>query len=530
MTNAAASSTRQQLRSCIWLTFTFGAALAAAGCSGSQGPKGDPGPRGTQGDAGPRGPQGAQGDAGPQGPQGPQGLPGSGTSDAAVDSSTANLDQLTPEARHGLDLAAPLHIALDGKSSDQLEMIGYGSYLVNAVGGCNDCHQQVVPSTTGGPPKLNYLGGGTEFDIPAGGGFKVFARNLTSDPTTGLKLTEAQFIQALDTGADFKGVTGSAAPTKSLIVMPWPTFRWLTQADKKAIYAYLKVVPAVVNQVSDDVNKPTIPPAAAPTTYDEGSGAARALPSELMIDPGNVQRGIAMQPVPIPDPVFGLLPLGVQSQIGRGAYLVNGLAGCNDCHTNPDRDQTNKINTNGYLAGGRVFDIAATFGPTAPAQYGITRAMSADLTGATHGFFAEEHTTYELFKSIITEGKHVDDDPPAPLAPPMPWQTYRNMTDDDLASVYTYISNIPKRTGTNDKLTQPPSRFCGSADAGAPSCLPGETCSNGECIGGNCASADSCGACQPCTATAGGDGGTGLCATPPAPSPDGGVGCTTTGI
>src|SRR5689334_9399901 len=115
--NHTAPFALRQVGSRSWLTVTFGLMLAAAGCTGGKGPKGD------KGDPGP------QGDAGPQGPMGP---PGPGASDAAVDSAAPGLDQLTPEARHGLDLAAPLHLALDGKTTDQLEMIGYGSYLVNA--------------------------------------------------------------------------------------------------------------------------------------------------------------------------------------------------------------------------------------------------------------------------------------------------------------------------------------------------------------------------------------------------------------
>jgi hypothetical protein len=503
----------------LWLTMTCGVALLAGGCKGDKGDKGDPGPRG---DAGP------PGEAGPQGPAGPPGT--SAAVDAPVDAPDAPAapGELTLAARHGLELAAPLHMALAGRTTAELEAIGYGSYLVNAVAACNDCHQEVVPSTMG-PPKINYLAGGTEFDIPAAGGFKVFSRNLTPDPTTGLMLSEDQFIQVFETGADFKGVAAGAMPTKQLIVMPWTTFRWMTRADKKAVYAYLKAIPAVTNMVKDDVNKPAIPPAAAPTAYDEGAGAARPLPPETTPDPGNVARGIALQPVPIPDPVFGLMSVGEQAQFGRGAYLVTAVAGCNDCHTNPDRNQmTNKINTDGYLSGGRVFDIAQTFGPTAVAQFGITRSMSADLTGATNGFFAEEHTTFALFQSIIMEGKHVDDSPPAPLAPPMPWQTFRNMLPDDLASVYEYVSHVPKRTAANDKLTQPPSRFCGPADAGAPQCAPGETCTNGECTGGGCSNNEQCGACQPCAPPGGSDAG--VCNTAPAPDPDGGVGCVTTGI
>src|SRR5439155_23860679 len=153
----------------------------------------------------------------------------------------------------------------------------------------------------------------------------------------------------------------------------------------------------------------------------------------------------------------------------------------------------------------------------------------AVTTGATHGFLDEAGTTFAVFQSIITEGKHVDDTPRTPLAFPMPWQTYRNMLPEDLASVYTYISHVPKRTGANDKVTQHAARFCTPGDAGI-SCLPGETCTNGECIGGGCASVEECGACQPCAST-GADSGPGLaCGAAPAPSPDGGASCATNGL
>jgi hypothetical protein len=509
----------------LWLTLTCGAAVAVAvaGC------KGDTGAQGPPGEAGPPGPQG------PAGPPGGTGVTDGG--DAAIDapgaadSADAPLDlapvtgQISVAASKGLELAAPLNLPLAGLSLAELESIGYGSYLVNAVGACNDCHQNVVPGADGGLPTINYLGGGTEFDLP--GGIKVFSRNLTPDPTTGMTLTEAEFVQVLQTGADFKGVAAGASPTTTLIVMPWPTFRWMTLADMQSIYAYLKVIPGVTNQVMSDVNKPVIPPAAAgPTTYNEGTGGPRPLPPETTPDPGNVNRGIAMQPVPIPMAQFDLMTLGERSQFGRGSYLVNAVAGCNDCHTNPSRDPTtNNINTAAYLSGGGVFSIAALLGPTGPAQTGITRSMAANLTGAVNGFFAEPHTTFALFQSIIMEGKHVDDTPPAPLAPPMPWPTYRNMLQDDLAAIYQYVATVPKVTGANDKVTQPPTRYC---TATGPSCLAGETCTNNEWTGGACTDNAQCGACQPCGA--GGDAGASTCGSAPAPTPDGGATCVANGI
>ena len=30
-----------------------------------------------------------------------------------------------------------------------------------------------------------------------------------------------------------------------------------------------------------------------------------------------------------------------------------------------------------------------------------------------------------------------------PILPPMPWQMYRNLTDEDLRSIYAYLRTIP---------------------------------------------------------------------------------------
>src|SRR5260221_2930650 len=139
---------------------------------------GDKGDAGAKGDPGEAGPKGGPGPAGPAGPQGPAG----GGQDSGSQVGTAGL---SGAARHGLELASPLHLSLAGKSPADLEKIGYGSYLVNAVGACNDCHQQIVPNPLG-PPKVNYLASGTEFAIPPFGGFKGYARDLTPDPTQGL--------------------------------------------------------------------------------------------------------------------------------------------------------------------------------------------------------------------------------------------------------------------------------------------------------------------------------------------------------
>src|SRR5713226_6339982 len=130
------------------------------------------------------------------------------------------------------------------------ELVGMGSYLVNAVGGCNDCHS--CPSYAPGhdpygppfgPPgggngkinAANYLAGGVPFFPPG-----VVSPNLTPDPVTRLPdggHTFAQFKTLMRTGHD------PDVPGRILQVMPWPVFRNMNDEDLDAIYQYLSAIP-----------------------------------------------------------------------------------------------------------------------------------------------------------------------------------------------------------------------------------------------------------------------------------------------
>ena len=89
-----------------------------------------------------------------------------------------------------------------------------------------------------------YLAGGVDIGSFFGLG-PVFSRNLTPAPDTGLFLTEEQFIQAMRFGADFRRLH-----SRSLRVEPhFPVEFYLVLDDLKAIYAYLRAIPAVVNPI-----------------------------------------------------------------------------------------------------------------------------------------------------------------------------------------------------------------------------------------------------------------------------------------
>jgi mono/diheme cytochrome c family protein len=406
-------------------------------------------------------------------------------------------------AKHGLDIS-PVSVNFAGLTSDQIEMVGNGSYIVNAVGDCAGCH-----GAAGAMP--GFLGGGTQFG-GAGAPFTVVSRNLTPDPATGLKLTASQFVTALRTGADFHGVADGGTPTQALVVMPWLYFRWMSTYDLQSIWWYLRSIPPVTNQVAADT-KPPIPPAAPPSVYTDGD-TPRPLPPETAPDPGNVLRGLAINPLggvaPLPDP-------SSQSLFGRGSYLVNAIALCSGCHTNADSVQTGAIKTAVFLTGGKVFATP----PPLQKLLGTVRAASANLEGKTLGFFNNPTVVnggFSVFLALITQGVHAEDvlpdaGPPNRLAPPMPWQVLRNMSLGDLESIDAYLTRVAQTTalvGAADKVIPSPALYC---DATAM-CPPGMVCSSttttpGECLSTTCAVNTDCAACQTC-ATAG-DGGGGTC-------------------
>ena len=139
--------------------------------------------------------------------------------------------------KQGLAIA-PVPLDLRGKNR---ALVGLGSYLVNAVSECNDCHTRphFLPGgnpfngETEVPNSLNHLTGGNQF-----GPFT--SKNLTPDPVTGRPagLTRDEFVHLIRTGET------DDHPFFPLQVMPWPTFRKMTDRDLHAIYEYLRAIPS----------------------------------------------------------------------------------------------------------------------------------------------------------------------------------------------------------------------------------------------------------------------------------------------
>lgn len=134
-------------------------------------------------------------------------------------------------------------VRLDVRKKD-VALVGLGSYLVNAVGACVDCHTN-PPYAAGGDPfrgqpkrinAANYLAGGVSFG-------PFVSRNLTPDAVTGrpANLTFEQFRQVMRTGIDLKQAHPQISPL--LQVMPWPVYQEMTDRDVRAMYEYLRAIP-----------------------------------------------------------------------------------------------------------------------------------------------------------------------------------------------------------------------------------------------------------------------------------------------
>lgn len=153
--------------------------------------------------------------------------------------------------KRGFEIA-PVRLNMKGKNR---ELVGLGSYLVNAVADCNGCHFAAVspssPFVPGGDPyqgepkqvdPAGYLGGGNTLFVPS----PFTPRNLTPDKTGRPEggATFEEFRGIMRTGID-PDQAHLFIGNPYLQIMPWPAFQDMTEKDLRAIYEYLSAIPCI---------------------------------------------------------------------------------------------------------------------------------------------------------------------------------------------------------------------------------------------------------------------------------------------
>ena len=251
-----------------------------------------------------------------------------------------------------------------------------GEYLVKA-GGCLGCHteekKEAVP-----------FAGGRALKTPFG---TFFGPNITPHPQAGIgRWSEADFVRAMRHGTRPDGANYFPA-------FPYPSFTRIVDSDLRDLWAYLRTLP---------------PSARASQEHDLwfffGWRFLVTVWKWLYFTPG---------------PFVNLQ--GVSEIVNRGAYLVQALGHCGECHTprnflgGPKRDR--------FLAGGKTPDgkDVANLTPT-----GLKKKWGdKDLT------------------DFLTTGQTPDGDVPAEAMGEVIRNTTSLLTPQDLAATIAYLRSLP---------------------------------------------------------------------------------------
>lgn len=263
--------------------------------------------------------------------------------------------------------------------SEQLNnpaIIEQGEYLARA-GDCAFCH-----TASGG----DLYAGGRALPTPFG---KMYTPNLTSDETTGIGDWDFNnFWQAMQHGKGLKGELLYPA-------FPFTSFTKVTREDAIALFAYLRTVPAVHQENKEhDLG--------FPYNVRKSLMAWRA----LYFEAGEYQNDDSQS-----------------AEWNRGAYLVQGLGHCNECHT--DRNSLGAMNLKEPLAGG-VIPVQGWYAPNLSMQKG----------GGLEGW-SQEDVVQLLKTGLSSKGSAL-----GPMADVVRNST-QYLTDADLKAMAVYLATLP---------------------------------------------------------------------------------------
>jgi len=266
----------------------------------------------------------------------------------------------------------PTGVPADFKETDP---VARGRYLADAAD-CRSCH-----TADGGAA----FAGGRPFKLPFG---TLYAPNITPDKTNGIgNWTDAQFIGAVRTGIDDNGDHLYPA-------MPYAAYAYMTDADVLAIKAYLLTLPPVADAPPENTLK-----------FPYNQRWLMAIWSGLF-KPGDVFKPVADK----------------SPEWNRGAYLVEAMAHCGDCHT--PRNLLQALDNSKKFAGGEAEGWVA---------YNITSDKASGVGGWSDEELAQYLTTGHA------QGRGTGSGPMGEAIA----LSFSKMTPGDIRAMVAYLRTVP---------------------------------------------------------------------------------------
>jgi mono/diheme cytochrome c family protein len=252
-----------------------------------------------------------------------------------------------------------------------------GEYLAKA-GGCLGCHTEDKKDATP-------FAGGRALKTPFG---TFFGPNITPHPQAGIgKWAEADFVSAIRHGRRPDGANYFPA-------FPYPSFTKIVDSDLRDLWAYLRTLPKS-SQASREHD----------LWFFFGWRSLVTVWKWFFFTHG------PFQPAP-----------GVADIINRGAYLVQALGHCGECHT--PRNFLGGPKRGRFLAGGKSLEGKDVANLT-PTQ--LKKWSDSDLT------------------DFLASGITPDGDVPAEAMGEVIRNTTGQLTPQDLSALIAYLRSLPAR-------------------------------------------------------------------------------------
>lgn len=281
-----------------------------------------------------------------------------------------------------------LLVVLSDNPANADTVVQRGSYLVNTIMACGNCH--TPRDARGTLIQERALSGGLTITTPA---FVATAPNITPDRDTGIgSWSDVDIKRALVEGVrpDHARLPGVALAA----VMPIGFYKALLPDDLDAIVAYLHTVKPVRN---------------------------------LVVDPGY---NAPVHREPYPDADTGFAKTDFADPAKRGAYLVT-IGHCMECHsawlaTGPDyRD--------GLGRGGRRFETAIVHGLGNAWKGAVVPNITSDPTVGI-GAWSEQEIIRAIRRGVARDGHR--------LNPPMAFAFYQGLSDADVSDIVAYLRTL----------------------------------------------------------------------------------------